>query len=303
MSIAYYPGCSALGTSKDYEVSTQAICKHLGVVMKEVEDFSCCGSTPAHTMSHELSSALSARNLRLAADMQADKVLTPCPSCLANLKTAKYRMQDEKFKEEVDSLLDTPCGELPESYSVLQYLIEEVGLDKIKENVKKPLKGLKVACYYGCLLTRPAKIMGFDREEQPMSMDNILTALGAEVVDFPLKTECCGAAQGIPVNAMTSNLVARILQRAKEFDADIIAVACPLCQMNLDLRQSQAEKTSGLNFNIPAIYFTQLMGFAFGLPNEELLLDKHIISPNSALAKVTVANAQAAASENNEGAA
>ncbi len=286
MAIAYYPGCSALGTSKDYEVSTQAILKHLGLQVQDIDDFSCCGSTPAHTMSHELSGALSARNLRLAADMKAEKVLTSCPSCLANLKTAKHRMEDPEFKAEIDKLLDTPTDFLPESYSVLQYITEEVGLEKIKDKVTKPLTGLKVACYYGCLLTRPKKIMQFDNEEVPMSMDNILKALGAEVVNFPLKTECCGAAQGIPQRKMTSNLVGRILERAKEFQVDIVVVACPLCQMNLDLRQGQAENTNKDTYNLPILYFTQLMGLAFNLPAESLMLDKLIVDSSSALSKI-----------------
>lgn len=285
MNLAYYPGCSALGTSKEYEVSTHAICKHLGISLKKIEDFSCCGSTPAHTMSHELSSALSARNLRLAADMSVDKVLTSCPSCLANLKTAKYRMQDAHFKAEVDALLDSPTVELPDTYSVLQHLVEEVGLDAIKEKVVYPLAGLKVACYYGCLLTRPAQIMQFDNQEVPMSMDNVLTALGAECVPYPLKTECCGAAYGIPTQELTANLSARLLERAKEFGADIVAVACPLCHMNLDLRQGQAEKISSESFNLPVLYFTQLMAIAFGLEKKDILLDKLVVDPSRVYTK------------------
>ncbi len=285
-NIAYYPGCSALGSSKEYETSTQAVCKHLSVAVKNIDDFSCCGSTPAHTMSHELSSALSARNLRLASDMKADKVLTSCPSCLANLKTAKYRMSDAHFKAEVDALLDQPTDEMPEIFSVLQYLTEEVGLDKIKSKVKKPLAGIKVACYYGCLLTRPAQIMQFDNQEVPMSMDNILTALGAECVPFPLKTECCGAAHGIPTQDMTANLSARLLQRAKEYNADLVAVACPLCHMNLDLRQGQAEKAANKKFDLPVLYFTQLMGIAFGLSDDDIQLKKLVVNPSSVHAKI-----------------
>ncbi len=279
MKLAYYPGCTALGSSIDYETSSQAIMRHLGVVTTKVEDFNCCGSTPAHTMSHELSTALAARNLRLAAEINPEKLLTSCPSCLANLKTAKFRMQDEAFKKEVDSLLDTPTEALPETYSVLQYLVEEVGLEKIASKVVKPLNGLKVACYYGCLLTRPQHIMNFDDCEYPMSMDNILNSLGAECVDYPLKTECCGAAHGIPNQKMTSTLVSRLLERAKEFGADVIAVACPLCQMNLDLRQVQAEKLSDTKYDIPVVYFTQLMGMAYGLGEEDTMLKKLVVDP------------------------
>ncbi len=286
MNLTYYPGCSALGSSKDYEASTQAVCKALDIKFSTIEDFNCCGSTPAHAMSHELSTALAARNLRLAADTGAEKILTSCPSCLGNLKTAKAKMQDEEFRKIVDSLLDTPTDKLLDTYSVLQYIVEEVGLDAVKAKVVKPLDGLKIACYYGCLLTRPPKIMNFDNVEFPMSMDNLLTALGAECVPFPLKTECCGAAGGIPNKSMTSTLVSRILERAKEYNVDAIAVACPLCQMNLDLRQTQAEKKFDVDFDIPAIYFTQLMGIAFGLKDNEILLDKLVVDPKKLLGKI-----------------
>ncbi len=286
MNLAYYPGCSALGTSKDYEISTFAVCKALGISMNSIEDFNCCGSTPAHAMSHELSTALAARNIRLAASSGAKKILTSCPSCLGNLKTAKARMENEEFKNTVDALLDTPTDELLDSYSVLQYIVEEIGLDAIKEKVVKPLNGVKIACYYGCLLTRPPKIMNFDDVEFPMSMDKILTALGAECVPYPLKTECCGAAHGIANKKMTSNLSSRLIERAREFKVDAIAVACPLCQMNLDLRQSQAEKMFDEVYDIPALYFTQLMGIAFGLKDEEILLGKLVVSPKELLQKI-----------------
>ncbi len=265
MKLTYYPGCSALGSSKEYEASTQAVCKALDLYMHKIEDFTCCGSTPAHAMSQDLCVALSARNLRLASDLKADRVLTSCPSCLANLKTAKCKMEEPAFKEEVNSLLDTPIDEVPETYSVLQHFVEQVGIEKIKARVRKPLNGMRIACYYGCLLNRPADVMQFERSENPMAMDNILTALGAECVPYPLKTECCGASQGIPMEKTTSVLVGRLLQRAKEFNAEAIAVACPLCQMNLDLRQKQAEKESEKTYNIPVFYFTQLMAIAFGL--------------------------------------
>ena len=193
MKLAYYPGCSGQGTSAEYERSTRAVCRALEIALKEIPDWSCCGSTPAHACDHVLSAALSARNLALAASDGAERVGTPCPSCLANLKTAKYRMQDEAFRDKVNALLDNPCPEeLPETVSILQVLVEDYGLDAIAGKVKKPLEGIKVACYYGCLMSRPAGIMQFDDPENPMAMDNIMTALGAEVVPFPLKTECCG---------------------------------------------------------------------------------------------------------------
>ena len=216
MKIGYYPGCSGQGTSAEYEISTREVCRALEIALKEIPDWSCCGSSPAHACDHVLSAALCARNLSLAAADGAERVGTPCPSCLANLKTAKHRMDDPAFRAKVDALLDAPCPEeLPETVSILQVLVEDYGLDAIAEKVKKPLEGIKVACYYGCLMSRPADIMQFDDPENPMAMDNIMTALGAEVVPYPLKTECCGAAMGIPRRDITARLSGRLLETAR----------------------------------------------------------------------------------------
>ncbi len=287
MKIAYYPGCSGQGTSVEYERSTRAVCSALDITLEEIQDWSCCGSTPAHACDHVLSAALSARNLSLAAVQGAKRVGTPCPSCLANLKTARYRMADAGFRDKVNALLDAPCPEeLPDTVSILQVLVEDYGVDAIAEKVRKPLTGIKVACYYGCLMSRPEGIMQFDDPENPMALDNIMTALGAEAVPFPLKTECCGAAMGIPRRDLTARLTGRILERAKAFGADAVVVACPLCHMNLDLRQDQAAKACGTTFNMPVLYFTQFMGLALGLPSTELGLDKLCVSPEGLLRKL-----------------
>lgn len=298
MKFAYYPGCSGKGTSVEYEISTKAVCSVLGIYLQELADWSCCGSTPAHATDTLLSAALSARNLSLAAEAMkqsgATRLATPCPSCLANLKTARHHMANQEFRKKVNKLLDSPCpplgpkGEepLPETYSILQLLVEDYGLENIAAKVVRPLKGLKIAPYYGCLLSRPAPIMKFDDPENPTSMDRLLEALGAEVVPFPLKTECCGAAMGIPRRDITARLSARLLDAAVTFGADMIAVACPLCHMNLDLRQEQASKASGVSYDMPVLYFTQLMGIALGLPDSELALDKLSVSPAAALQKI-----------------
>lgn len=294
MKLTYYPGCSGMGTSAEYERSSRAVCAALGITLEEIPDWSCCGSTPAHAFDHVLSSALSARNLALAAAKGADRVGTPCPSCLANLKTARHRMTDPDFRSKVNALLDGPCPEeLPDTVSVLQVLVEDYGVEELAKKVKKPLAGLKIACYYGCLMSRPADIMQFDDPENPMALDNIMTALGAEVVAFPLKTECCGAAMGIPRRDITARLTARLLETARNFGADAVAVACPLCHMNLDLRQEQASKASKSVFNMPVLYYTQLMGLALGLSSEELGLEKLCVSPTGLLQKMQ--NAKAAA--------
>ena len=165
---AYYPGCSQMGTCAEYEMSTRACCELLGVDLVEVRDWSCCGSTPAHTVDHTLSAALAARNLNAVAQMGHQEMVTPCPSCLTLLKTADHRMgEDSAFRQKVNGLLDTPFEGRVNTKSVIQVLLEDVGLDKIKELVNKPLKGLALAPYYGCLMTRPPELMGFDDAEQP----------------------------------------------------------------------------------------------------------------------------------------
>lgn len=295
MNIPYYPGCSGAGTSVEYEKSTRAICNALGIALDEIPDWSCCGSTPAHACDHVLSTALGARNLAIAAGQGAKRLATPCPSCLANLKASRARMENEEFRGKVNALLDAPCPEeLPESVSILQILMEDIGIDAIAKKVVKPLTGLKVATYYGCMLSRPKELMQFDDPENPVCMDQIMAALGAEVVPFPLKTECCGAAMGIPRRDISARLTGRLLETAYNFGADAMVVACPLCHMNLDLRQKQATKAAKLDFAMPVLYYTQLMGLAFGLPSDGLGLEKLCVSASVLLRKMEEAKAAAA---------
>jgi heterodisulfide reductase subunit B len=283
MNIAYYPGCSGQGTSLEYDRSTRAVCAALSVNLQDLEEWSCCGSTPAHAVSHVLSTALSTRNIMQAKKGGATRITTPCPSCMANLKTARHRLHNAEMLGAVRTILDTDLPEnaddLPEAFSVLQVLLEDVGLEAIKKLVKRPLAGLKVAPYYGCLMSRPADIMRFDDPEHPTAMDKVLEALGLDVIDFPLKTECCGAAMGIPRREMTARLSGRILETARTYGADAIAVACPLCHMNLDLRQPQAAAALNTSFDLPVLYFTQFMGLAFRLPESDLMLEKLCVSP------------------------
>jgi len=282
-SFAYYPGCSGLGTSVEYERSTRAVCRALNVTLLDVPDWSCCGSTPAHTVDHTLSAALSARNLARVLAIGKDTVLTPCPSCLTNLRTANHRMENPAFRQKTNALLDEPLTGGVEAKSVLQALAEEIGLPAIAARVVRPLKGLKIAPYYGCIMNRPPELMRFDDCENPMAMDDILSALGATVVPFPLKTECCGGSFGVARRDVVAELSGRLLSMAKSLGANSMATACPLCQMNLDLRQAQASRAKKETFRMPIFYFTQLMGLAFGLPENELGLEMLSVSPRRAL--------------------
>ncbi|GAB1409909.1 CoB--CoM heterodisulfide reductase iron-sulfur subunit B family protein [Desulfovibrionales bacterium] len=285
-NIAYYPGCSGQGTSTEYDRSTRAICQALDIALTDVEDWSCCGSSPAHTVNHVLSAALSARNLAQVEAMGMAKVATPCPSCLSNLRTATHKMKDADFQGKVNALLDTPCRNTVEVQSILQILAEHVDLAYIKSKVVNPLTGIKIACYYGCIMNRPPALMHFDHHENPMTMDNLMAAIGAEVVPFPLKVECCGASYGIPRGDIVHKLSGKLLDAGVRLGADCFVTACPLCQMNLDLRQGQINDALHTNFKIPIFYYTQLLGYALGLDRAELGFEKLCVDPRRALGKI-----------------
>lgn len=281
---AYYPGCSGLGTSIEYDISTRAVCRALGLDLVDIPDWSCCGASPAHTVDHALSSALAGRNLAQAENLDVQALITPCPSCLTNLKTAVHRMADRDFRQRVNRLLDRPVRRNLPVKSVLQALVEDVaGPEELASRLPdRPLAGLKLAAYYGCIMNRPPELMQFDDHEHPTAMDQLMKALGAETVPFPLKVECCGASFGVARKDITSRLSGRLLEAAADLGAHAMVTACPLCQMNLDLRQGQAAAAMGRKFHMPIFYYTQLIAVALRLPLEAAGLSKLCVSPEIA---------------------
>ena len=278
---AYFSGCSLEGTAKEYDTSFRLVMKTLGVKLAEIPDWSCCGSSPAHTVDYVFAAALAARNLAIVEKMNIGTLTTPCPSCLMAFKKAHLGMtEDESFKDQVNELLDDPYEGKVISKSSLQIIYEDVGLEAIAEKVTHALPDLKVAAYYGCILNRPPDIAQFDDPENPVAMDKVLSAVGVEVRDYAFKTECCGAAFGVPKREMVNELTYKVLSMALDAGANCIAVACPLCQQNLDLRQDQVNSTMGASFNIPVLYFTQIMGLAYGYSPRELEIDKLVVSPD-----------------------
>jgi heterodisulfide reductase subunit B len=275
----YYQGCSLEGTASAYDDSIRLVMKSLGATLVEPEDWSCCGSTPAHAIDHVLASALAARNLAIVERMDADTVTTPCPSCLSAFKKANERMEKSAaFRDEVNGLLDSPYQGTVKAKSTLQIIYEDVGLEEVARPVTTALPELRVAPYYGCILNRPPKLANFDDPENPVSMDRILEAVGIKVVDFAFKLECCGAAFGVPKRDMVLRLTEKVLSMAVSAGANCIAVACPLCQQNLDLRQGQVNAALGTSFNIPVLYFSQIMGLAYGYSPKELGIEKLIVA-------------------------
>lgn len=274
----YYPGCSQEGSARDYDLSLKVVLRALGVGLKEVEDWSCCGSTPAHTVDHLLAAALGARNLALVEAAGSDTVTTPCPSCLAVLKRAHHAMAaDGAFRDEVNELLDEPYQGSVMPKSTLQVLYEDVGLEAVTARVTHALPDIRVAPYYGCILNRPPDIARFDDPENPVAMDRLLAAAGLQVVDFAFKVECCGAAFGVPKREMVNRLTHKVLAMALDAGANCLAVVCPLCQQNLDLRQGQVNRITGAGFNLPVLYFSQLLGLAFGYSEKDLGMEKLVV--------------------------
>jgi heterodisulfide reductase subunit B2 len=277
---AYYSGCSQESTSKEYDSSLRAVMKALGVKLTEPEGWTCCGSTPAHTVSHSLADALAARNLAIVEKMKMPVITTPCPSCLTAFKNANHRMSAENHNKEVNALLDEPYNCTVDAKSSLQIIYEDIGLESIASKVTHVLPDLKVAPYYGCIMNRPPDLAKFDDPENPIAMDKMLSAVGVQVCDFAFKTECCGAGYGYTKKEMAKELTAKVLLMAADAGANCIAVACPVCQMNLDLFQSQINKSMGTDFRMPVLYFTQIMGLAFGFSPKEMGINKLIVSAN-----------------------
>lgn len=281
---AYYPGCSLHSTGSEYDVSFRAVCERLGIDIEEIKGWICCGTSPAHCTSRLLSLALPYENLCLAEKMGATDVVAPCAACFARLKTAMHEAsEDPKVAGQISEALDRP---LPKSMNVLSPLEIFCGGEGIGDAVARELPGLKVACYYGCLLTRPSKVMQFDECEYPMTMDEILRSMGIATLDWSYKTECCGGALAMTRTDVVLKLTRDILEEAKAVGANAIAVACPLCHVNLDTRQEEVEREYRVKYGLPIFYFTQLMGLALAVPSDELGLNKHFVSADELLSGV-----------------
>jgi heterodisulfide reductase subunit B len=283
VSYVFYPGCSLESTARDYYLSTQAVARALGLDLPELPDWTCCGSTPAHQSSDLLALALPARNLFAAG---GNTVAVCCAACYSRLKAANHRLaNDPETRARVAEALGTDYDGSTPVQHLLEILVRDLGLAKVKARVSKPLRGLRVAAYYGCLLTRPPEATHFDDPENPRLLDDLLAAAGAEPVEWPHKTECCGASYSITNVEIVEMLSSDILAMARDAGADCIATACGMCQLNLDLRQGDIEKKLGERFQLPVFYFTQLLGLAFGLGPRELGLRSLIVSPMRLLAE------------------
>lgn len=280
---AYYPGCSLHSTGSEYDISFRAVCDKIGLEIEEIKGWICCGTSPAHSSSKLLSLALPFENLCLASEMGMTEVVAPCASCFARLRTAAFEAsEDPELAGQISEALNKP---LPENMNILSPL-EIFHSKDLGAAVTKDLSGLKVACYYGCLLTRPSKIMQFDECEYPMAMDELLGSMGITTLDWSYKTECCGGALAMTRTDVVLKLTHDILEEARAVGVNAIAVACPLCHVNLDTRQEEVEQEYGVKYGLPIFYFTQLMGLAMGIPPDKLGLQKHFVGTDELLSEV-----------------
>jgi len=277
MEFGYYPGCALHGSSNDYEKSIRACMKALNTGLKELDDWICCGATAAHSLNHKLSVALPARNLAIAERDGVGSVLAPCPMCSMELiKAGRALRENEQMRLEMSEIVELKVEGKTDVINLIQ-VFERIGVDAIKAAVKKPLEDLKPACYYGCLLTRPAKVVQFDDCEQPRSMESILEALGAAPVSWNYATECCGAGLTMANEATVLELANKILTNAAASGANCIVVACPMCHVNLDMKQSAVERQYDTEHNLPIYYLSDVVGLALGLNKKELAIDKHFV--------------------------
>lgn len=271
---AYYPGCTLHSTAKEYDVSTRLVCQAMGIELRELEDWTCCGASSAHVTSHLLSVSLPARDLQIAEVMGLPMAL-PCPACFTRVKGAAKALQDP-------SLLEIVKGIIGKDF---QNKVQVLPLPKVLYQhansllIKRYLRGLRVACYYGCLLVRPEEIAEADSAENPQTLDKLMEMAGAEPVGWAFKTECCGASMPFPRPDIVVKLSHQILANAKGSGAECLVVACPMCHANLDMRQREIEAEYHDGAGMPIIYFTQLMALAAGIPASDLLFDKHLTDP------------------------
>ena len=278
LSYSYYPGCSLHASGKEYDISTRGLFKALKIGLKEVPDWLCCGATPAHNVDELLSLSLCAKNLSLADGVDGDLAVA-CAACFSRLKTTQHRLADNPEKRrQVEHAI---AGNMPEKKvkHLLEILAKDYGLSQLREAVQKPLSALKVACYYGCLLTRPPEVPELDCTEAPTIMERVIGATGAETVAWSHRLECCGANFTLSRPGVVLKLSGDILASARAAGADCIMVACPLCHGNLDIRQKEIEEATGERFAMPVFYMTQLLALAAGVSPGRLGLESMMVSP------------------------
>jgi heterodisulfide reductase subunit B len=287
MKYAYYPGCSAHSTAQDMHKSSMAVASYFNIELIEIKGWSCCGASAAHQTDRVLAAALPIANLIQAKETGFDMVMN-CAACYNRTKTANFEvLSSPEMQKLVAEAVGKEYNGSVKIRHLVEVLLEDVGIEKIRSGLKKTLDGLKVACYYGCFLVRPPEVTGFDNPENPISLDRLVTAMGGESLDWPYKTECCGGSLNLTRNDVLIKLSGSIIDMAYLSGADCIVVACPMCQASLDLRQKDIAKERKQKYELPVIYITQLLGLCLDIPQRELGLNRLIVKPSVVLKNMT----------------
>jgi heterodisulfide reductase subunit B len=288
MKYAYYPGCSSHSTARDMHESASAVARALGIDLVEIDGWSCCGATAAHQTDRVLAASLPAANLLLAKQMGLDTVVT-CAACYNRMKVANHEVSTSPdMHEKVADAVGSPYDGSVAVRHLIEVLLEDVGIEKLRKSFVKSLGGLKVAAYYGCLLVRPHDITNFDDAENPTSLDRLVEAMGGRSVDWPCKVDCCGGGLNLTRTDMVVNLSGSIIDMAAAAGADCIAVACPMCQASLDLRQKDMQRLFKKQYEMPIVYVTQLLGLCLGIVPKELGLNRLMVPPSAVLQSLSL---------------
>ncbi len=291
----FYPGCSLQRNARAYLDSTMAIREDINIVLEEVQDWNCCGATEYKSVYRVPSHALVGRNLALAAEQKngTDTLVASCSACYLNLaKTESHLQHSPLLAEQVNDALAAGGLEYEPGTLDIRHLLDiifnDVGLDAIKKKVVRPLTGLRIAPYYGCMIVRPDLDNRYGQSEYPTAMDDLMKVLGAEVVYFPQKTHCCSGHMTQITPEVAYELIHRLIRAADQYKADLMVTLCPMCQLNLDVYQGDMNRHFKTDFHMPVLYFTQLMGLAFGYDPDELGIGKEFVNSHDALAKIGV---------------
>ncbi|MFO0751941.1 MAG: CoB--CoM heterodisulfide reductase iron-sulfur subunit B family protein [Thermodesulfovibrionales bacterium] len=279
MEIAYYPGCTLHASSELYDIQSRLVLGQLGLELKEIEDWNCCGATSASKTNDFLALALPARNLGIADASGYSEIVIPCSSCLSRMLVSRRRLaEDPELRSVINAELDKKVDGSIKIRSILEVLLPKVRSGELAEKVKTKLEGLKPVCYYGCLLTRfPCDMEVPDNVENPQGMETICKALGAQPLDWTYKTDCCGAAASVNDTDTSLSLMAKILKDAVARGANCFVTTCPMCQFNMDAYQAQVGEKFGIPQRLPVYFITELIGVSMGLSPQEMQVDRHFV--------------------------
>jgi heterodisulfide reductase subunit B len=276
IKIGYFPGCSLIGTSKEYDVSLKIVANEFDIELEEIDDWSCCGATAAHSISKKLAMALPARNLALAEKQGFDEILVPCAACYSRFLLAWHELKtDAELRAEISDIIEMPVECKSKPITTIDFIDKWI-LPGLKAKAEVPFDFI-TACYYGCLLVRPPELVQIDRYEDPLMMENIIKAIGGKPLNWAFKTECCGAGLSVTRTDLVGKLSGKIINDAVDRGGETIVVACPMCHSNLDMRRGEINKQLGKNIPIPVLFITEAIGLALGYSPQQLGINKHFV--------------------------